>query len=92
MPKIKPTKTALVLSLPATTPAAEVVALANKRGIKISKAYVHVIRSNARKPRNGVKRGRTANGSSEAALRTAIAELGLTRARQVLADVERAFR
>lgn len=86
------TKTAFVLSLPTDTPASEVVERAKKRGIKLSRAYVHVIRSNARKARNGVKRGRARGGSAESALRLAIAQLGLTRARQVLAEVERAFR
>jgi hypothetical protein len=86
MSKPKQSKTAFVLSLPESTGASEVVSLANKRGIKISRQYVYVIRANAHQ-RNGRH-----PSSSESAMRTAIAELGLTRARQVLAEVERAFR
>lgn len=85
----KQPKADFVLSLPPTTPAAEVVALAKQRGLKISRAYVYIARAKA-----GVvgKRGRKQNRSAEAALRSAIAELGLARARQVLAEVERVFR
>lgn len=84
-------KADFVLNLPPTTPADEVVALAKKRGLRISRAYVYLARRNA-----GIVgkrgRGRKQNRSAEAALRSAIAELGLARSRQILADVERAFR
>lgn len=82
----------------ADAPAREVVEAGAKKGVKLSEKYVHVIRS-ADKARarvgkvvgGGGKRGRRASAGSEAELRRAIAELGLTRARQVLGEVEAAF-
>ena len=74
------------------TPAKEVVAAAAKRGMKLTERYVYVIRSaDKSKARRGggVRGGRGA--AAEADLRRAIAELGLTRARAVLAEVEAAF-
>lgn len=83
----------------AGAPAKEVAAAAAKKGIKLSANFVHVVRSNdkarARKGKplgRGRKGGRQRSGAPEAELRRAIAELGLARARQVLADVEAAFR
>ena len=80
------------------TPAKEVVAAAAKKGMKLTERYVYVIRSadkaKARRGRGaGVgRRGRGAGGAgAEADLRRAIAELGLSRARQVIAEVESAF-
>jgi hypothetical protein len=78
-------------------PAKEIVALAKKKGIKLSGRYVYVIRSSD-KVRAGRKAGARrdvrilrGNGTSESALRTAIAELGLARARVVMAEVEKVF-
>jgi hypothetical protein len=94
-------KTAFVLGLPADMPAKDVVVEATKKGIKLTDRYVYVIRSNANANARGgwksrvTKRGRGRRGSSagvEAELRRAIAELGLARAREVLAQVESAFR
>lgn len=87
------TKTEFVLSIPASTRAAEVVELAKKRGIKLTARHVYVIRSIAKKKAGaGGRRGARGRGTAEAELRSAIAELGLARAREVLAQVERAFR
>ena len=76
-------------------PAAEIVAAAAKAGMKLTAKYVYVIRSatKAKARRGGGPSGRRVRGggSSDAALRQAIAELGLARARQVLAEVESAF-
>jgi hypothetical protein len=73
------------------TPAKEVVAAAAKQGMKLTERYVYVIRS-ADKAK--ARRGRAAPAGrrgAEGDLRKAIAELGLSRARQVLAEVEAAF-
>ena len=91
--KAKITKSDFVRKM-ANTPAKEVVAAAAKAGMKLTERYVYVIRSaDKAKGRRGVGGGRRAagGGASEVALRNAIAELGLARARQVLADVEHAF-
>jgi hypothetical protein len=89
MARPKQSKTDFVLGLPATTPALEVVALAKKHGIKISRQYVYVIRDNAK---HGAKRkSRRWSSASEAELRAAIAELGLARSRQILAEMESTF-
>ncbi len=97
-------KTQFVLNLPEQMSARDVVEEGKKQGITLSEKYVYVIRSNARKPGAavGVGRGRgraaaagapsrAAAGPLEAQLRSAIAELGLARARQVFKDVESAF-
>jgi hypothetical protein len=95
-PKIN--KSEFIRSMP-DAPAREVVEAGAKKGVKLSEKYVHVIRS-ADKARARVGkavgggkrgRGRGASSGSEAELRRAIAELGLTRARQVLGEVEAAF-
>lgn len=76
-------------------PAKEIVELAAKKGIKLTERYVYVIRSadkaKAGTVRSNGKPGRRASGGNEAGLRQAIAELGLSRAREVMAEVERAF-
>jgi hypothetical protein len=76
-----------------STPAKEVVAAAAKQGMKLTERYVYVIRSadKAKGRRGAPAPGRRAGGGAEANLRRAIAELGLARARAVLAEVERAF-
>jgi hypothetical protein len=106
-------KAAFIRSMPTTMTAKEVVAEAQKHGLKITEGHVYNLRSSStKKPKNGattltvsnggapVKRGPgrpakfarpTTSSSDEGALRRAIAELGLTRARAVFAEVEAAF-
>lgn len=89
-------KSEFVRQMPPGTPAKDVVAAAKKQGIKLTERYVYVIRSSDKaKAKRGKGPGRVAGrrgGDAETALRSAIAELGLSRARQVMAEVERAFR
>jgi hypothetical protein len=88
------TKTEFVLGMPGAS-AKEVVLAARKAGMTLTARYVYVIRSAAKaKGRSGGAgvRGRLRGRNGvEAQLRQAIAELGLARARRVLADVESAF-
>ena len=96
------TKAAFVRSLPATMSAAEVVAEAQKAGIKISAAHVYVIRSNANKSikrENG--RSRRTSGRPTAAaprsgleqqLEALIMDLGFARAEQLLGSIRKAAR
>jgi len=96
-------KSEFVRSLPANTPAAEVVAAAKKRGISITPSLVYNIRSTSKQPsgtpaRNGKpgpkpgRKGRAAGAASaEIQLRNAIAALGITKTREILAAVEAAF-
>lgn len=92
--KKKQTATAFVLGMP-DTPAKDVVLAAKKNGIKLSEQYVYVIRSNANRKAGKTRKSgavRVArSGNAEAQLRSAIAEVGLARARAVLAEVERTF-
>src|SRR5215831_2317870 len=98
------TKAAFVRSLPATMSAAQVVAEAQKAGIRISPAHVYVIRSNAnksaKKPNGRTKRksgrvpvGPTASRSDaglEQQLEALIMDLGFARAEQLLDSIRRA--
>jgi hypothetical protein len=94
-----PTKSDFVRAMPADMPAKDIVAAAAKKGMKLGERYVYVIRSadnaRARKglPARGTRgRGRAARANgSEAALRRAIAELGLSASRRILQDVEAQF-
>lgn len=95
-------KSEFVRSLDPSIPAAEVVALAEKRGLKLTTGLVYNIRSAsnaalrgnrarlAQKPiakwRNGIS-----DDAAEAQLRAAIAQIGLSRARQILEEVEETF-
>ena len=95
-------KSQFVRSLDPSIPAAEVVALAETSGLKLTTALVYNIRSAsnastrgnrtrlARKPvakwRNG-----TPDDNDEAQLRAVIAQVGLSRARQILEEVEQTF-
>lgn len=95
--KALPNKSDFVRSMP-DMPAKDVVA-ATKAGVKLTERYVYVIRSadkaraRAGKPIGSRGRGRRAHaGASEAQLRRAIAELGLSAAREILRDVEASFR
>lgn len=100
------TKAAFVRSLPATMSAADVVAEAQRAGIKISPAHVYVIRSNANKSAkkpNGKPARRTSgrvpvaksareNAGLEQQLETLIMDLGFARAEQLLGSIRRAAR
>lgn len=94
-------KSAFVRRLPSDMPAKEVVAQAASRGMKLSIGQVYNIRSVAKKrgdvdgrKRGGPGRPKAPVGpaGAEAQLRKIIAEVGLARAREVMADVEAAFR
>lgn len=101
----KGSKTAFVLGLAHSMPAKDVVAKAAAQGMKLSEKYVYNVRSShrsgpAKRPSPGrpAKRGRPArvraqagDGNLESRLRSAIAELGLARARQVFDEVSAAF-
>ncbi len=97
-------KTAFVRSLDRDLSAAEVVALAEKKGMSLSPAFVYNIRSadstrgqsSVRSPKASRRASKSAakgplTGSPEALLRAAIAQIGLARARQILEEVEDTF-
>lgn len=89
-------KSDFVRSLDPGIPAGQVVALAEKQGIKLTPGFVYNIRSSANGKVNGGKAGRTRQleyrlGSAEGQLRAAIAEVGLARARLILEEVEATF-
>ena len=95
-------KSEFVRSLDPSIPAAEVVAMAEKRGLKLTTGLVYNIRSAskaslrggrarlARKPMAKWRSG-TSDDNAEALLRAAIAQIGLSRARQILEEVEETF-
>jgi hypothetical protein len=95
-------KSEFVRSLDRNLSAAEVVALAEKKGLRLTPAFVYNIRSAEARSRGArgaakssvSKNGRRDNvltGSPEAQLRAAIAQIGLARARQILEEVEDTF-
>ncbi|HET7539522.1 MAG TPA: hypothetical protein VFK05_06615 [Polyangiaceae bacterium] len=94
-------KSEFVRSLDPSIPAAEVVALAEKRGLKLTTGLVYNIRSasnaalrgsRARLAQKPAAKWRTgAADNAEAQLRAAIAQIGLSRARQILEEVEETF-
>ena len=94
-------KSEFVRSLDPSIPAAEVVAMAEKRGLKLTTGLVYNIRSasnaslrgsRARSQKPAVKwRNGTSDDNAEAQLRAAIAQIGLSRARQILEEVEETF-
>jgi hypothetical protein len=91
-------KTEFVRSLDRSLSAAEVVALAEKKGLRLTPAFVYNIRSaeaarsaQARPTRHKAVKGAVLNGSPEALLRAAIAQIGLVRAREILDEVEDTF-
>ncbi len=96
MPKPKfGAKSDFVRSLDPGIPAGQVVALAEKQGLKLTTGFVYNIRSSSNGKLNGRPR-RTPlpeykPGSPEAQLRAAIAEVGLAKARQILEEVEATF-
>ncbi len=90
-------KSDFVRSLDRAIPAAQVVALAERRGMKLTTGFVYNIRS-----ANGKGQG-AGNGlpklpksaakvaTAEAELRSAIAQIGLAKAREILDEVEATF-
>ena len=89
-------KSEFVRSLDRAIPAADVVALAQRRGMKLTAGFVYNIRSSASGKINGsgVARKRKRNGAveqAEADLRAAIAQIGLAKAREILEEVEQTF-
>jgi hypothetical protein len=95
----KQSKAAFVRSLPATTPAKEVVAKAKAANLALSENYVYNVRattkSSVRKkgrgdgaPKQSPKKPSSRSGSSEANFRRLVVDLGLARARALLGEVE----
>ena len=96
-------KSEFVRSLDPSIPAAEVVAMAEKRGLKLTTGLVYNIRSAsnaslrggrarlAGKPAVAKWRNGNTDDNAEAQLRAAIAQIGLSRARQILEEVEETF-
>lgn len=85
MPKKDATKADFVRALPASMPAKEVVDKAKEAGLKLTTAYVYVIRSQART--GGVKRDPDApriSKDAESRLVAIASELGLTRSIAIL--------
>lgn len=93
-------KTEFVRSLDRGIPAAEVVALAERRGMKLTAGFVYNIRSSSNGKLNGDGNGNgalrkrktiTKIESAEQTLRAAIAQIGLAKAREILDEVEATF-
>ena len=89
-------KSEFVRSLDRGIPAAEVVALAERRGMKLTAGFVYNIRSsaNGKTPGSGSLRKRktiTKIENAEQVLRAAIAQIGLAKARDILDEVEETF-
>ena len=88
MPKKEGTKADFVRALPESMPAKEIVEKAKDAGLKLTTAYVYVIRSQARtgtkkKPKSDSPSPRASTGA-EARLISAAGELGLTRSIELL--------
>lgn len=98
MPKKDASKAEFVRSLPEAMPAKQVVEKAKEAGLKVSTAYVYVIRSQARTgPKkassDGAPRAPRASKDAEARLIAAASEIGLTRSIQLLTqEKERVMR
>lgn len=95
MPKKDATKAEFVRALPASMPAKEVVEKAKEAGLKLTTAYVYVIRSQART--GGAKKPAPAaphvSKDAEARLIGVASELGLTRSIDILTrEKERVMR
>jgi hypothetical protein len=89
-------KSEFVRSLDRGIPAADVVALAHRRGMKLTAGFVYNIRSsaNGKANGNGTAHKRKSTGTverAEAVLRAAIAQIGLAKAREILEEVEQTF-
>ncbi len=87
-PKKKPqSKVSFVRALPESLTANEVSEKARQAGLKITPGYVYEIRSSAK--RRAAKP--TAATSPDAAFRRLVLDLGVVRAKALLADVEKAL-
>lgn len=90
-------KSEFVRSLDRAIPAAEVVALAERQGMKLTAGFVYNIRSSAsgKVPGEGSRRllrkPLSKAESAEQVLRAAIAQIGLVKAREILDEVEATF-
>jgi hypothetical protein len=91
-------KSEFVRSLDRAIPAAEVVALAERRGMKLTTGFVYNIRSSSNGKGNGngngaLRKRKTVNKieGAEQVLRAAIAQIGLAKAREILDEVEETF-
>ena len=90
-------KSEFVRSLDRAIPAAEVVALAERQGMKLTAGFVYNIRSSAsgKAPGDGSRRllrkPLSKAESAEQVLRAAIAQIGLVKAREILDEVEATF-
>lgn len=89
-------KSEFVRSLDRAIPAAEVIALAQRRGMKLTAGFVYNIRSSSNLKSNGDAARKTKSApprapSAENVLRSAIAQIGLARAREILDEVEATF-
>lgn len=87
-------KSEFVRSLDRGIPAADVVALAHRRGMRLTAGFVYNIRSNANAKASGNGPARKRSGAverAEAVLRAAIAQIGLAKAREILEEVEQTF-
>lgn len=91
-------KAAFVRNLPRSMPASEVVDRAEEKGMIISKAYVHNIRSAANKSARALmaKEGkRSVKGNRkkmESSFKEIVIQLGPARAKKLLSQVELALR
>jgi len=87
----KHSKAAFVRGLPSTTPAAEVVKKAAAAGLKLSPAYVYVIRSksSSKRKRAPAARGRMSGSGLEKQFVNLALDMGFARAQELL-DAARA--
>jgi len=84
MPKKDASKADFVRGLPAAMPAKEVVDKAKEAGLKLTTAYVYVIRSQARTSGKKKPAEPRVSKDAEARLIAAASELGLTRSIEIL--------
>jgi hypothetical protein len=97
-------KAAFVRSLPASTPAKEVVAKAAEKRIKLTEAYVYNVRATTKAAKKSkratvapttttttttTKNNTVRSTSNETAFRKLVLDLGIARSKTLLADVER---
>jgi hypothetical protein len=100
--KAKINKSAWIRSQPASMTANEVVAKAKGQGIKLSPGFVYVVRSKKSKPgtkrgpgrprKNGAPAMAASSSGVEGLLRAAAAEVGLSRAMEILSEQRDAVR
>jgi hypothetical protein len=88
MPKKDATKAAFVRGLPDNMPAKDVVEKAKEAGLKLTTAYVYVIRSQARGGGKKRKNGASPRASKDAQVRliAAASELGISRSIDLLTE------